>query len=142
MWEHRPKRTWVVEAVYIGISLWLWYHPPSRLGFAISLCLLVYFGIVTIIDIEHKLILNITSLVGAFLGFGVGVYLHGLVSTLLGGIAGFLAMLSLYLIGFGFMRIMGRWRGQKVEEEALGFGDVNLCGIIGLILGGPGSLRD
>jgi leader peptidase (prepilin peptidase)/N-methyltransferase len=35
---------------------------------------------------------------------------------------------------------LGRVRHQPVEEEALGFGDVNLAGVLGLMLGWPGIL--
>ena len=32
---------------------------------------------------------------------------------------------------------LARWRGESGEEEALGFGDVNLSGVLGLMLGWP-----
>src|SRR5512144_1614065 len=47
-------------------------------------------------------------------------------------------MLALYYFGYLFAKGLGKLRGQEIDEEALGFGDVNLCGIIGLLLGWPG----
>ena len=136
----RPFRTWVVEFLFIGGALWLWSSPPDRLGFIGGLALLVYLGLIAVIDIEHRLILNITSLLGAVLGVIVGTLLHGLRDTILGGLAGFGAMFALYGLGAALMGWLAKKRGQKLDEEALGFGDVNLAGILGFILGWPGIL--
>jgi leader peptidase (prepilin peptidase)/N-methyltransferase len=77
------------------------------------------------------------SITGAILGLGIGTYAHGLVSTLLGGAFGFGSMLLLYYLGEVFTRYMSKRRGELVDEVALGFGDVNLCGVTGLLLGWP-----
>ncbi len=134
----RSVRTWLVEIIYIGAAIWLWVSPPMRIGFVGGFVLLIYFGLIVVIDFEHRLILNTTSLVGAGLGLGAGIWMHGLRDTLLGGIAGFGAMLFLYLLGALLMGWLARRRGESLEEEALGFGDVNLGGILGLVLGWPG----
>jgi leader peptidase (prepilin peptidase)/N-methyltransferase len=47
-------------------------------------------------------------------------------------------MLLLYFLGELFGRIMAKRRGEPIEEVALGFGDVNLSGVLGLLLGWPG----
>ena len=105
------------------------------------MALIAYLGLVTIIDIEHRLILHPVSLFGAILGLFIGVSLHGLQSTLIGGLAGFGIMLGVYFLGLLFLRLSERWRGKRAgENEAIGFGDVNLSGIIGLLLGWPGIL--
>jgi len=136
----RPLRTWIVEIIYICLSFYLALTPPNELVYLLSLLLLTYFGIVTVIDLEHRLILHPVSLVGALLGFAIGVGLHGLRSTLLGGAAGYGIMLLLYFLGIVFIRFITRWRAQEIDEVALGFGDVNLGGVIGLILGWPGII--
>lgn len=133
-------RTWVVEILYIFSTIWLWLSPPTRLGFPVGLILLVYFGVIVIIDIEHRLILHPVSLAGAFLGLAVGTWLNGFPRTLVGGIAGFCFMLLLYFLGAIFVRVMAARRGGAPSEEALGFGDVNLAGVLGLILGWPGIM--
>jgi len=35
---------------------------------------------------------------------------------------------------------LSRKRGEDIDEVALGFGDVNLAGVIGLLLGWPGVI--
>lgn len=136
--DRRSIRAWVVQIVSCGAFVGLWLYPPSRLGFWISAILFVYFAIVTVIDFEHRLILNPVSLTGAVLGGTIGIWLHGWQQTLLGGLAGFLIMLALYYFGYLFAKGLGKIRGQPIDEEALGFGDVNLSGVIGLLLGWPG----
>ena len=116
----------------------LWFYPPERLGFLISVALFTYFAIVCVIDIEHRLILNPVSLTGVVIAGSIGFWMHGWQQTLLGGVAGFLIMLGLYYFGYLFAKGLGKLRGQPIDEDALGFGDVNLSGVIGLLLGWPG----
>jgi len=47
-------------------------------------------------------------------------------------------MLVFYLLGNLFIKFLSRRRGIEIDEVALGFGDVNLAGVIGLLLGWPG----
>lgn len=136
----RAWRVWLVEASALAVSIWLALSPPENLGYWLGMVLWIFFGVVAVIDLEHRLILHPISLVGACLGLGVGIYLHGLVETLLGGIAGFGIMYLFFGLGIVFMKISSRMRGQPVEEDALGFGDVNLSGVLGLMLGWPGIL--
>ncbi len=134
----RSLRVWIVEIVFVGCSLWLWTSPPEGLGYWVGMILLLYFGVVVVIDLEHRLILHPVSWAGALLGLAVGIWLHGLQSTLIGGVVGFGLMLALHLFGNLFARVMARIRGDSIDEVALGFGDVNLSGVLGLLLGWPG----
>jgi leader peptidase (prepilin peptidase)/N-methyltransferase len=133
----RTPRSWIVEILTIIIALWLWSQPSLVLGFWVSLLMIIYFGIVVIIDLEHHLIMHPVSIVGAILGLIIGVALHGFVDTLIGSVAGFGAMLGLYIIGALFARFIVRRSQEGFSDEALGFGDVILGGILGLILGWP-----
>ena len=133
-----PFRTWVVEIAFIGLSLWQWNSPSDLLGYWIGMFLLTYFAVVTVIDIEYRIIMHPVSIFGAILGLGLGIWLHGWWPTLLGGIAGFGIMLILYYLGGVFAQFLSRRRGEDTNEVALGFGDVNLAGILGLIFGWPG----
>lgn len=102
---------------------------------------LVYFGVIIVIDIEHRLILHPVSWVGAALSLATGLWLHGWVSTAIGGVVGFGVMLGIYWLGILYVRFFARGKGHPVEEgDAFGFGDVNLSGVIGLLLGWPGIL--
>jgi leader peptidase (prepilin peptidase)/N-methyltransferase len=59
------------------------------------------------------------------------------VKTLIGFAVGFGVMLAIYYFGILFNRWMSKARGQEIDEVALGFGDVNLSGILGIALGWP-----
>jgi leader peptidase (prepilin peptidase)/N-methyltransferase len=133
----RGVRTYLVFLILLAATLYFWINPPSRIGFLLGYLLLAYLGVVFVIDLEHRLIMHPVSITGAVLGLGIGSYAHGLVPTLIGGAFGFGSMLLLYFLGEVFTRYMSKRRGELVDEVALGFGDVNLCGITGLLLGWP-----
>jgi len=134
----RPLRDWLFQLFYVVAFSILWVHPSVRLGYWIGSLLFVFFGIVFLIDYEHRLVLNQVSIAGGILGLVVGIWLHNTWETIVGGAAGFGIMLVLYYIGEVYARWMARKRGQELDEVALGFGDVNLSGVLGLILGWPG----
>lgn len=137
----RSIRLWIVQAVILALSIYIWIKPPSRLGYIFGLILLIYFGIIFVIDMEHRLILHPTSIFGSFLGLVVGWLNWGIVPTLTGGLCGLLIMLALYFFGVIFTRIRTKRMialGQEPDdEEALGAGDVILITILGFILGWP-----
>lgn len=138
--QKRGSRAWVVAIILTLASIWLWKFPPPGMGYIISMVVLVYFCIVMVIDIEHRLILHPVSLIGAAIGLTLGIILHGLPRTLIGGLGGFGIMLLLYLGGGLFVRVLSRWRDYSEIDEALGFGDVVLGGVLGLMLGWSGII--
>jgi len=131
----RHKIVWMFGPLLAGL---LYIFPIESLGNFGALLWLIYFGLVVVIDMEYRLILHPVSLVGAFLGFIFGSLNHGVLNTLIGGAAGFGIMLIFYYLGELFVRILSKSRGEEISEIALGFGDVNLAGVIGLLLGWPG----
>lgn len=136
----RSFRTYLVEVSCSLISIYLWGSLSSWLGWLVSIIVIGYFFLVIVIDFEHRLILHWVSLFGVFIGLGFGSWQHGFWNTLLGGAGGFLGMLLLYLLGIALLRIINRMGGKIDEEEAVGFGDVNLSAVIGLMLGWPGVM--
>jgi len=138
--QRRSTRTWFVFIFLIGISAYIWTTPP-KLGFILGSILLTYFAVVFVIDLEHRLILQVTSAFGVLLALGLGWLSHGLVATLIGGVAGFGIMLAIYYLGVLFSKYRTKKMqetGQEADnEEALGGGDVILSGILGLLLGWP-----
>lgn len=135
----RPSiRHWVVVIALPILAVGLHYFPPAVFGTLGGLLWLAYFGLIVVIDLEHRLILHPVSLVGGVLGIIFGMRAHGVVNTLVGGVAGFGIMLGFYYLGELFIRWISRRRGEEFQEVALGFGDVNLSGVMGLILGWPG----
>jgi len=133
----RSRRTVIVLLSAILISVAVWFYAPPKLGYWISLLVLTYFGVVMVIDLEHRLILHPVSLVGAVIALLTGYLNHGLVSALVGGLIGLIIMLIFYGFGMMFARYRARKLGVDDDEEALGFGDVILSGVLGLMLGWP-----
>jgi leader peptidase (prepilin peptidase)/N-methyltransferase len=119
------------------MTVFLWFFPPHHLNIWLAYLCVLFLATVAIIDIEHRVILNEMSLAGVLLGFIVGYSINGLTKTLIGGGTGFLIMLGLYFLGELFAKYMAKKRGLDNSEVALGFGDVNLGGILGLMLGWP-----
>lgn len=134
----RTTRAWVVNISAMTLVIAQWFFPMPRLGFWIGILLLTYFGVVAVIDIEHRLILHPVSAVGGVICLGIGFWTRGGIPTMLGGLAGFLLMLGIYLLGWLVMKAIGRIRGEKIEEDALGFGDIILCTVLGFLIGWPG----
>jgi leader peptidase (prepilin peptidase)/N-methyltransferase len=132
----RPIRAWCVQISMALASIWMWISPPARLGFWMGMVVLTFLALVAVIDLEHRLILHPISYFGAGLGLLVGIMQKGILITILGGAAGYGIMFGLYLLGIAFNRLMAKIRNQEVDD-ALGFGDVNLAGIVGLMLGWP-----
>lgn len=145
----RSLRTWLVQILALASFLFFWLNPSVVLGFWLGAIVLVYFGVITVIDLEHRLILHPTSVFGAVLGLAIGTYIYNsalklslltsLGSSLLGGVIGFGAMFLFYQVG----AIVARYRARKMQaagqdddgEEALGGGDVYLLGVLGLMTG-------
>jgi len=141
----RSLRTWLVQILTPASFLYFWLFPSEALGFWLGAIILIYFGIITVIDLEHRLILHSTSLFGAALGLIVGTYIYNsllkqsllvsLWSSALGGLIGFGVMFLLYQIG----AIVARYRARRMKaddgEETLGGGDVYLLGVLGLMVG-------
>jgi leader peptidase (prepilin peptidase)/N-methyltransferase len=134
----RSTRTWVIQALIPLIFIWLMFKPAGRLNLWMSAIILGYFAVVAVIDYEHRAILYEESIVGAVIGLGAGYYLHGIVPTILGGVAGFGIMLVLYYLGILFARVLSHLRKQEYSDPGLGYGDVTLAGVLGLLLGWPG----
>ena len=91
----RNGRAWITQALSVIASVYIWMTPPEKLGYVLGLIVTIYFGLVFVIDLEHRLILHPTSMFGAILGLGVGFLAHGPASTLIGGVSGLAIMLAL-----------------------------------------------
>jgi prepilin signal peptidase PulO-like enzyme (type II secretory pathway) len=94
-----------------------------------------------VIDMEYRVVLYQTAIAGAILAIPLGIYTHGFLQTIIGLLAGFILMYIIYLLGIGFAKILAYIKkSQGTVDEAVGFGDVYLCGIIGILLGWPGII--
>lgn len=147
--KKRSLRIWLVQILTVAAFVYFWQFPSKALGIPLGMLVLIYFGVITVIDLEHRLILHPTSLAGAVLGLIVGTAIHskadglllGVGKSLLGGLFGFGVMFLLYQFG----ALVARFRARKMQaagqpaddEEALGGGDVYLAGVLGLMVGWP-----
>lgn len=129
------SRYWLTILLSVVFSVLLAFFPLSPFNYWQSLPLVLLLALVIIIDIEHRLVFIETSIVGVILGVVYGLLLHKPLQVLFGGLAAAAAMLALFYGGVLFNKIMGRIRHQEMEEVALGFGDVIVCGYLGLIAG-------
>ncbi len=121
-------------------ALGLIYNDPLQAASALAVT--AVFLLIVVTDLEHRLILNVVVLPAAVLFAVLGMLdpNRGAQKTLLGGLVGFVSFYLLYFLGGLFGRAASRLRGKELSEVAFGFGDVNLAGLIGLILGWPGVL--
>ncbi|GAP10844.1 type 4 prepilin peptidase 1. Aspartic peptidase. MEROPS family A24A [Bellilinea caldifistulae] len=131
------SRRRVVQALSTILIPIVFYFPPARFGFWLSLPYFLYFALVFIMDIEHRVVLYEVVGAGILISIPMGLYWNGWLKTILGGLTGFGLMFILYYFGVLFNRWMSKRRGEEIEEVALGFGDVNLSGVLGLLLGWP-----
>lgn len=133
----RILRALLVHIFLLISGSFLWIFTPLKLGYPLTLLLLVLFTLIIVTDFEYQVVLFPVTIAGAVLGLVSGFHKNGLLPSLLGGAVGFGIMLSLYFLGIGFKKLLTHIRKKEIPEEALGFGDVTLCGILGLILGYP-----
>jgi len=129
----------MVLVLFLVLAGLLWLYPPPS-GFWAAMLVVAYFGLVIVIDFEHRLVMHPVSIAGAIIGLSMGTWQHGFLNTILGCIAGFLLMLALYYLGIWFVKLLSRKREMSGVDEAIGFGDVILSGIMGLFLGWPGII--
>jgi prepilin signal peptidase PulO-like enzyme (type II secretory pathway) len=121
--RHRPVRSALVELVTPLLFLFLW----SRYGFSVELGLFSLYTIIllliTVTDLEHRLIFNIVILPAILLALGLALITPNLIwfQAVLGGALGFVLAYLAALLARG----------------GLGSGDVTLSAFLGLILGLP-----
>ena len=135
--KKRSTRSIVVMILSILVSVLLVYFPFSNLNFFASLPILVFMGMIVVIDFENRLVLIQTSFFGLFLFLLYGIIKNGFITTITGGLTGLLIMLFFYFSGKLLIFISGKLRGKKINEVAFGLGDVFFGTILGFLTGYP-----
>jgi leader peptidase (prepilin peptidase) / N-methyltransferase len=138
-----PWRHLLVELGTAGLMAFLWVGYGQAEEWA-YLALYTFHSailiLVLVVDLEHKLILNVVMLPASVLAFA-GSFLHPepyfYRLAILGGILAYGLLYLIYLFGLLFVKGMSRARGQAINAVAFGFGDVRLGGYMGLALGFP-----
>lgn len=131
------KRSIIILFTSIIACMLLNFFPFSNLGFWATLPILIFLGVILVIDIERHAVLVETSIFGFVLFAIYGIMLKGFQRTITGALAGFLIMLTFYFIGLAFSKIVGALRRQAIDEVVFGFGDVCIGVNLGLLTGWP-----
>lgn len=129
-----------VEGLAVALAVALEWGGWGPAGYGPALLISSIFLLITVIDIEHRLILHVVSLPAIVIVALMGILdpSRGAEKTLLGGAAGLGITLGLFLLGVVFAEWVARRRRQPLQEVAFGFGDVTLGALIGLAVGWPG----
>jgi leader peptidase (prepilin peptidase)/N-methyltransferase len=138
----RPRMTrfWIINVLICLVILYELIISYGTFGkFITEILIYSLLLLTTVVDIEHHLVLNVISLVGVFIYGIIGIIIHGWLATLIGGMTGFGIMFILFCFGHLYSRYISRKRGIEVED-GIGFGDVTLSAVCGLLLGWPGII--
>ena len=133
-------RALTVHATLLAAFVFFFNVDISNWGTADMVLIFGYFTLVAVIDVEHRLILNSVSLIGVLFLGSIGVEQHGWTSTLTGGVAGFVIFYVLFLLAQWLAKWVSARREEELSEVPFGGGDVNLAGVIGLLVGWPGVI--
>lgn len=129
-----------VNLLFAIVFYLLFLFTGGKYSFLEMSVLAILFGIICVIDIEHKVILDVVSYTGAIIGLIIGLAHHGILSTIIGGGAGFGVMFLFHHLGNLYTGWVSKRRHQEIDEVALGGGDVKLAGVLGMLLGWPGII--
>jgi leader peptidase (prepilin peptidase)/N-methyltransferase len=142
------KLSWrypLIELLTAGLMVLTVYVSQTRVDVSTlqTVFWCVYMAIlvlITVIDVEHRLILFVVINPVVVLVLIEAVLTPqnaepSLVDAIIGGVAGYVVFFLLFNGGALFTYIIGKLRGQSIDEVAFGYGDVMLAGVSGLMLG-------
>lgn len=146
-YEGEPKLSWrhpitelVTALLFIATYTLMGQEPDTTLQQMVFwLYYMALFMLITVIDIEYKLIMFVYMIPSAVIAILDALLLPEptptLQSALSGGALGFVIFFIFYQGGYLFTYIMGRARGEDINTVAFGFGDVMMITLSGLIVG-------
>lgn len=135
--EKPPRRHLILLIVMPCLMVLLAFFNDQGINIWLSALLIHYFALIVVIDIEHKLILHMTTIFGLLLTGLAGILRNGFWITFFGALAGFAIMFIFYLLGILFIKHLNKKREEPIDEVALGFGDVTISTVLGALLGWP-----
>lgn len=138
--QKRPLvRVIVVEIILALFGAYLWGRYGGTAEFGVLLFYTALFTLIAVIDIEHRLVLNVVM----FPAFVVAL-LEVIISpriTAMQGLSGYavaqIVVMGFFLLGQVYLWIINARRDRPVTEVAFGFGDVTLATFCGLVVGYP-----
>lgn len=145
-----PLRAPLVEITLALLFGFLWTRFELGLGLAAYSLFTTLLVLIVVIDVEHRLILNVVVLPATALalllspimmaaqGARADTPLHLLfLRALLGAGFAYVVVLGIYFLGAFFAKLLARARGRALNEVAFGMGDVKLAGLVGALIGFP-----
>ncbi len=102
------------------------------------LIFMAIFVLITVIDLEHKLILFVVIIPSCILAIVDALTTNAppnLERSLTGGALGFGTFFVLYLGGIAYVYLANQVQGRNISEVAFGYGDVMMALLSGLVLG-------
>jgi prepilin signal peptidase PulO-like enzyme (type II secretory pathway) len=136
------RRTLLVVIVIVASSLYVWGREALILSFLPLVFYIALFVLIAVIDIEHRLVLDIVMIpafVVALVEVAAGPRLK-LTQGLIGYAIGQIVVMGVYLLGTVYLWLVNTARSEPVEEVPFGFGDVTLATFCGLVVGAPGII--
>lgn len=139
----RPMaRIIVVELVLAVLAAYLWSRSGTTLLTAGLLFYVTVFTLIAVIDIEHRLVLNVVMIPAVVIAL-IEVLLSRRIPAL-NALAGYavaqIVVMGFYLLGGLYLKAVNARRETPVTEVAFGFGDVTLATFCGLVVGFPGVI--
>jgi len=130
----------LVEVIAIGLTVYIVLLEGFGLLFAIKAFYNWLFILIAVIDIEHRLILNVVMFPAFFIALVEVIFVRRLkfADALIGYAAAQIIVMGFYLMGYIYLWIVNSNRDDPVDEIAFGFGDVTLATFCGLVVGNPG----
>lgn len=133
-WRHPV--TEVVMALLFGFIILNWPDHERRFVWMIYLAILT---LVTVIDLEHRIIITPVILVACILAFVFALVVpesdRDFVDYIAGGGLGLGLFLVMFFGGGIFSSVVASARGEELSEVAFGFGDVYVATMCGLMIG-------
>ncbi|MBI2863413.1 MAG: prepilin peptidase [Chloroflexi bacterium] len=120
-----PVRHAVVEMSLLVLFVALWRLHGLTDDLAFDALYSVIFALIFVVDLEHRLVLNVVVLPAALVVIASALIRPAPVSVLISALIG-------GAVGFGLLCVF-----FFVYPQGLGAGDVKLAGLIGLMLGWP-----
>ncbi len=134
--ERLPRRAFTEIGLAAAFALITAFFAEARF-LPFYLFYAAVFALVIITDIEYRWILPEVTWSAALVALAESVIAQrlSLGETLRGGLLGFGVLFALYVFGYVFAYLMRLLTGRRVNRTVLGFGDVRLALLSGLILG-------
>jgi len=140
------KLSWRYPLVEIGMALLLAFvviYPFEEPRIVVWIVFLSILMLITVIDLEHRLILFVVIIPAVIVTFILNLALpevtedgeRPIMEFVYGALVGGGIFYILYLGGMVFVRILAMLRGHYIQEVAFGFGDVMLAFLCGLMIG-------